>query len=670
SVLLLVAHHTVFDGFSLQPFVRDLAAALGGRLDVDRLRPVRERALHAELRAQVRAAGEPVVEERAAAIGHRLRSAPATVLYPRPNRPVATGFRGARRSVRLTGAQSAAVARTAAALGVTPFGFFTAVYSTVLARFSGTGSVTVGAPLLARRTVGSYDLCGFFVNTLPMVVDVSWDRSFADQVSTVVAPEVDRVRRAVDVPFNRIVRHADPDRGSNRNPLFSVMLAMQDSTATPPDSPVLAVREHGTRTAKFDLWLGVTPTPDGWLLELEHDTELLPEPVVDGIVDSLRRVVDRVTADREVRLADLFDDASTAETFRTDGYWREPPRRDLDGWLAEVSAARTGAVAVESDGRRLTYGELSGQVAAVAAGLRRRGVTAGQVVGLTTDTLVDTVVAILAVLRLRAVFLPLDLTLPADRLAYMIDRAGCRVVVGTGRLDVPVHSLEDLLADPASEPVNSASEPVNSTSEPANSEDGVYVMFTSGSTGSPKGVLMYNRPLVNLTAWQLAALGMDSSTRFLQYAPLGFDVSFQEIVPTLAAGGTVVSREPADRRDLPAVVRRVHDARVTHVYLPVAALRPFVQAAEGVHFAHLRYVCVSGEQLVVDDLVRRFFVRHPGVRLVNLYGPTETHAVTTHRLTGADAEWPGHVPIGLPLTGVTAQVVDRTGHLAPRGVVG
>ncbi|MFC6093983.1 non-ribosomal peptide synthetase [Saccharothrix lopnurensis] len=660
STLLLSVHHTVFDGYSLQPLVRDLDAALAGTLDVAAVRPVRERALRRELDAQVRAAAEAATEERAEAIAARLRGTAPVVLYPRPHRPTTTDFRGARRELPLSAAASAAVDRAITALGVTPFTFFSAVWSAVLARHGGTDRVTFGSPLMARRTLASHDLCGFFVNTLPLVVDVDWDRAFAEHARTAVDREVDAVRRAVTVPFGRVVRHADPDRDGARNPLFSAMLAMQDSTATPPGSAVRAVREHGTGTAKFDLWLGVTPTPDGWVLELEHDLDLLPEPIAGAVEDSLRLALDRAAADPSTPLRDLFDDASAREARHTDGFRREPPCADLDGWLARVAARRPDAVAVEEEGRALTYAELGREVAAVAAGLRGRGVAPGRVVGLTTTTLVDTVVAVLAVLRLRATFLPLDPALPAERLAYVVGRADCRIAVGGGDPGVPVFPVAELRDTAAG-----AGDP-GAPSE----EDGVYVMFTSGSTGNPKGVLMHNRPLVNLTAWQLDALDMDEGTRFLQYAPLGFDVSFQEIVPTLAAGGTVVSRDPADRRDLPAVARRVLDAAVTHVYLPVAALRPFVQAAEGLEFGHLRYVCVSGEQLVLDDVVREFFARHPGVRLVNLYGPTETHAVTTHRLSAEDPHWPAHVPIGVPLTGVTAQVVDRTGHLAPRGVAG
>ncbi len=143
-------------------------------------------------------------------------------------------------------------------------------------------------------------------------------------------------------------------------------------------------------------------------------------------------------------------------------------------------------------------------------------------------------------------------------------------------------------------------------------------------------------------------------------------------MPTLVAGGTIVSREPADRRDFSALVHRLRQTEVTHLYLPVAALRPLVQRilAREVRLSALRYLCVSGEQLTVDDEIRRFFQLHPWCTLVNLYGPTETHAVTTYRLRGDDPVWPGHVPIGLPLTGVTGYVVDDTGHLAPAGVPG
>ncbi|MEV4878676.1 non-ribosomal peptide synthetase [Streptomyces cyaneofuscatus] len=670
ATLLLVVHHLVFDGFSLRQLVRDLTAAVRGELDVDTVRAARERALHRELTAQLRSADDEKAEQAAKALAERLRTTPATVLNPRPHRPTTTGFTGARREIRLSERQSAALDRLCADLEVSPFVLFSAAYAAVLARHSGNSAVVFGSPVMARRTLGSFDLCGFFVNTLPLIVDVPFDTPFDVFVRESVRTEAERVRADAAVSFDRIVRHVDPDRSTNRNPVFSCMLALQDATGAEPGSVVRRVREHGNGTAKFDLWLGVTPAPDGWLLELESDRELLPEPLADALAASLVTLLTRAVDRPGRRLADLFEDASAADSLAHDGFRRPLTEPDLPHAVRAVAAAHPGRTAVEEDQRRVDYGELDRLVTAGAAALAARGVGHGTVVGLTTTTLVDTVVAVLATLTRGAVFLPLDLGLPADRVEYMTQKADCRLVIGEETVDGVGLITPQQLTAPVEEAAlqDGASAPVTATGP----DDGVYIMFTSGSTGRPKGVLMHNGPLRNLTEWQLDALDMDEHTRFLQYAPLGFDVSFQEILPTLVAGGTLVSRDPADRRDLPAVVERVRAHRVTHVYLPVAALPGFVRAAQdtGDDLAHLRQVCVSGEQLLITDQVRGFFAERPHLSLVNLYGPTETHAVTTHRLTAGTSPWPSHVPIGRPLTDVAAHLVDTTGHLAPRGVPG
>ncbi|MEE1943026.1 amino acid adenylation domain-containing protein [Streptomyces sp. TRM 70361] len=664
AALLLVVHHLVFDGFSLSLFAADLSAAVRGLPDQDALCEQREQALYRELAAQSAIARDERTEQAAAALAERLRTTSATVLHPRPGRPSTTDFTGSRTSVRLTNDDSQRLDALCSTLGVTPFAFFAALYAVVLARHTAQDEVVFGSPVVARRTAGSFALCGFFVNTLPTVLDVRWDEPFEDFVRGAARQATDALRRDAAVSFDQVVRHAAPDRSSNRNPLFSCMLAMQDTAGPRSDSVVRAVREHGNDTAKFDLWLGATPSPEGWLLELEHDVRLLPHAVADALADSLRGALHRALRHPGANPAELFEDApaSGAHPGRTP----RPPFPDLHQWLNQAAHRRPTAIAVEEDDRSLTHHDLD-RLADTAAGvLAERGVGPGTVVGLTTSSLVDTVVAIRALLALRAVFLPLDLTLPADRLAHMVRTARCALVIGE---DAPEGTE---VVSPAALATSADHPGAPNGTQPGGTADGVYVMFTSGSTGLPKGVLMHNGPLVNLTAWQIHTLGMDEHTRFLQYAPLGFDVSFQEIIPTLVAGGTVVSRTPADRRDLPAVVRRVREQHVTHLYLPVAALRPFARAAEqaGENLSDLREVCVSGEQLMVDDAVEEFFAARPHLSLLNLYGPTETHAVTTHRLTGRQRPWPRHVPIGRPLPGVDAHVLDRAGRLAPVGVPG
>ncbi|MCM6773980.1 amino acid adenylation domain-containing protein [Nocardia sp. CDC159] len=663
AAVLLCGHHVVGDGISMGPIIRDLQDAITGKYDAEAIsakQAERERAFVKELAAQDRATKAAVATERAKIWAKELADVPPLVLDPRPDRPTETKFRGARLDWRLTEEQSSAVNAMCKRLSVSPFVLFTALYGATMARHAGVERLLVGSPFAARRTVKSFDLVGFFVQTLPVTVEVDWTRTVDEHIGRTVRDAVDYCRSNLDISFNQLVAEVGQDRTSNRNPLFACMLAMQDTYVNADKGPILGVSEPGNGTAKFDLWLGATPVDGCWLLELEYDIELIRPEVAEGILDSLRTALPRALADGSAPLAALFADASLAQSLPAPA-WQLPGATLTE--LIDAAALRTpDAVAVEEPGKQLTYAELITASEQVAAGLIEHGTAAQDVVAIATETLVSTVVAMLAILRCGATFLPVDLTLPAERLAGMLSRSGCKIVIGDG-VDAPgVRTIQCAeLCGPA------RIEGLRGDPEAA-----AYLMFTSGSTGVPKGVLMGQRPLLNLAAWQLTALDHGPETRFFQYAPLGFDVSYQEIIPTLMTGGTVVSRQPVDRRDFPALVRRVAETAVTHLFLPVAALRPFVQAAraEGLRFPALTHFCVSGEQLLVDEEIRAFFVEHERCKLINLYGPTETNAVTEHTLRGPDGPWPVHVPIGSPMPGVAAYIVDTSGHLAPVGVPG
>ncbi|WP_409462160.1 non-ribosomal peptide synthetase [Amycolatopsis sp. GA6-003] len=658
AVLVLAVHHSVFDGYSVGVLRTELNLALQGRLDVESLVPQREAAFAEELTEQVAAAATPDADAAATALADRLRGVSPTVLYPLPGRPPETLFAGARREIPLTPAESAGIDQVCRELEISPFTLFSALHSATLARHTGEDAVVFGASVMTRRTSAAFDLCGFFVNTVPVAVSVHWDQTFADFVTGSVAAEAERARRNAAVPLSRVTARLKPERQGNRNPVFTTLLTMQEPAEAGAGATVRSMRQHGNDTAKFDLLLWVKPIRQGWMLEVEHDQRLLPEPVVSGYVDSLRSAI--ATIGRQhgaITVRELFEDGPAVPELP--GSVVE--HCDFARRVLEVADACPDAVAVEERRTRLAYGELAKRVREVTGGLAERGVGPGDIVGVTTGDLVHSVVAVLAILSRRAVYLPLESDLPAERLAGMVEQAGCETVLGEG--DFPgarVYPIEELRG-PATEPVSGGGR-----------EHGVYTMFTSGSTGRPKGVLMANAPLANLAAWQHRALEMSPRTRFLQYAPLGFDVSFQEIFPTLLAGGTVVSRRPVDRQDLPALVRRAALAEVTHVYLPAAALGAFARAAHaaGELLPTVRFLCVAGEQLVTDELVQRFFAERSHIVLVNMYGPTETHVTTAAFFRAADQPWPVHAPIGRPLPGVLARIVDASGRLAPPGVPG
>ncbi len=317
------------------------------------------------------------------------------------------------------------------------------------------------------------------------------------------------------------------------------------------------------------------------------------------------------------------------------------------------------SVALEFGTRTVTYRQLEEMSASIAAGLLERGVHPGDRVALEADRGPELIAAVLGIARCGAACVPIDPTYPAARRAAMHANAAAAVAISDD-------TLPELLATPPRVAL-----PVVTQEHPA------YVLFTSGSTGQPKAVVMRHRALANLIGWQLATpsgwcseAGRAPST--LQFAPLAFDVSFQEIYSTLCGGGRLVLVSEPDRRDLPTLLRILDDTRTERVFLPYVALEPLAElaVARGVAPAGLRIIVSSGEQLRVTDKIRGLCSDIDGVILENQYGPTETHVVTHFSMSGDPARFPALPPVGVPIDNVTVVVLDAHGRRLPEGAPG
>jgi amino acid adenylation domain-containing protein len=346
--------------------------------------------------------------------------------------------------------------------------------------------------------------------------------------------------------------------------------------------------------------------------------------------------------------------------------------------LVEAQAARTpDAEAVRLGQRTLRYAELDREANRLARQLRARGVGPDVPVALYVERSLEMVVGLLAVLKAGGAYVPLDPSHPADRTAVILEGARPAVILSQRALQaaLPAGTAEVLLLDalmsaPAESP--DADAPLPATVPPMSPEQLAYVIYTSGSTGTPKGVAMPHRGLVNLLHWQLSNPEVARPQRTLQFAALGFDVAFQEIFATLVAGGTLVLIDESVRRDPQALVAVLREHRVERLFLPFIALQNFAEYAVAADesLPDLQDVMTAGEQLHASPAVRAFFTRHPGCRLHNQYGPTESHVVTALQLAADPREWAALPSIGRPVANNRIHVLDRHGRVAPLGVSG
>ena len=335
----------------------------------------------------------------------------------------------------------------------------------------------------------------------------------------------------------------------------------------------------------------------------------------------------------------------------------------LSHWLRTASDKNPDGIALEYSEIRLSYAALSLKVRQQADLLREAGLVPGDRIAIAATRSPDTVITILAAVEAGVAYVPLDLSYPADRLQAMLADAQPRVVVGEpGALS----ALQDLVGPMPS--LDAVAPPQGVTY--AASSDLTYVLFTSGSTGRPKGVAMGDLPLRHLIQWHAQHPRLRQAARTLQFAPLSFDVHFQEIFSTLACGGTLVLIPDSHRRD-PALLREaLQTQRVERIFLPYVALQMLAQADEDAHGEGkpplaLREVVSAGEQLQVTPTIRGLFERLPQAALHNHYGPTESHVVTAFELTGPPASWPGIPPIGTALPHVLLALRDPdTGTLS------
>ncbi|EPX59029.1 Long-chain-fatty-acid--CoA ligase [Cystobacter fuscus DSM 2262] len=669
-LLLVTMHHIISDGWSTGVMMSEFATNYeglrrGGPPTLPEL-PI-QYADHALWQRQMLSG--PLLEEQLAYWRKQLADMPPALRLPldRP-RPAKPSHKGAEHVVWIPLEIATGLRELAHREGATLFMVLLAAFQLLLSRLTGQEDIAVGTPIAGRMRRELEGLIGFFVNTLVLRADSSGNPSFAQFLARVTETTLNAYANQ-DVPFDMLVERLAPRREPGLTPLFQVMFTVQNAwtegvrleglTATP--------REVHGGTAKFDLMLQVRERADGLEAMFEYSTELFDAATVERmgrcyatLLEGLRKTGGGARC-RELRLLGEGERRQLLEEWnRTASDF--PRERCVHELFEEQAELHPEAIAVEAEGESLTYRELNLRANRVAHALRERGVAPESRVGLCVERSPEMLVAMLGILKAGGAYVPLDPRLPAERLSFMTRDVGLQVVVAS-RAHRPVAERLGEVLEPGSW-LGESSATANPVSG-ARAENLVYVMYTSGSTGEPKGVAIEHRNVNRLVRGaNYVHLGPDEV--FLQLAPSSFDASTFEIWGCLLNGGRLVLPPPKEG-SLRRLSELLEQHGVTTLWLTAGLFHQFVQEdVDGL--ARVRQVLAGGDVLSPWH-VRRFLERG-GRRLINGYGPTETTTFACcHRMERPEQVGES-VSIGRPIANTTAYVVDTAGELVPMGVAG
>ncbi|WP_327701913.1 amino acid adenylation domain-containing protein [Streptomyces decoyicus] len=573
----------------------------------------------------------------------------------------------------------------------TPYMVLVAAFAVVLARWSGEQDVVIGSPLAGRSHPELELLAGFFVNTLPLRVDVPGATSFAALLAEVKQTCTEAYAHQ-DVPFGKLVQALRPDRSLGPVPLVQVMLALRDVPGQAPALAGLDVEELDLATnqdaSKFDLVLDLVPEPDGRLRSrVEFSTDLFEAATAGRIADAFVRVLEAALAESD-QLVDRLPLVSADERAHLVGELSgdgDASAADTAGLLhtliEEQARARPDATAVACGTTELTYRELTERAGLLAHRLRSLGAGPEQLIGVCLSRSADMVVALLGILKAGAAYLPLDPGYPQNRIDLMVRDSGVSIVVteravaATGRLNVGEDNgagagltpdlvlVDDLGVEGTAEPLPELAHPRTLA----------YVIYTSGSTGLPKGSANEHGGVVNTLAGLNRTLGLKPTDRMLAISSLNYDMSVYEILGSLLAGACVVV-PPADLEVTDPIRLRqlLIDARVTTWSSAPALLELLVNhvhGGPGLDGTALRMAVLGGDRME-PGLAGRLGELLPDLRLYNLAGMTEVSYCSTYHLVRRPEPVPGIIPWGRPLPNQRLYVLDAHGEPVPVGVRG
>lgn len=597
-------------------------------------------------------------------------------------RPAVQTFKGVSKTIEFQPELTQKLKQISEQHGATLYMTLLAAFNVLLHRYTGQDDLIVGTPTTGRSRNELTPLVGYFVNPLPIRSDLSGNPKFTEFLSHVRKTVVEAIDHQ-NYPLGLLVEKLHPQRDTSRTPLFQVMFVFQrahllfeeglssfaistESTQMNLGGLPLEAFELEEWLSPFDFTLMMAESKNKLAASLTYNTALFDAEMIDRMLAHFQTLLDSIAKNPEQRIGNLAllpksHLKQLLEKFNaTDNEF--PADKCIHELFEEKVNQNLDAIAVVFEDQQLTYQELNQRANKLAHHLQKMGVAPEVVVGICVERSIEMIVAMWAVLKAGGAYLPLDPAYPVERLRLMLDDSGSPVLITQKKLDVNItdNKIKTIHLDTDWDNISKQSHE-NPTSK-TTPENLAYVIYTSGSTGKPKGTLLQHRGLCNFATAHVKALGVDSTSRWLQFASFSFDASVSEIFTTFMAGGMLYLAQRETILATPSLIDLLVKQQINTAILPPSMLA--ILPAD--KLAGLQTVISAGESLPLDVVAdwakgRKFF---------NGYGPTEATVGPTIYQVDQVPKGATVIPIGKPLDNIKTYILDKNMNPVPLGVNG
>jgi amino acid adenylation domain-containing protein len=651
-LFMLDIHHLVADGISIQVLVRDLMALYDGR----ELAPLKIQYKDVCRWQHSRRQQERLMAQEAYWLKRLAGELPVLHLPTDYDRPPVQSFEGSALYFQLSPVETEQLKALTSGQGCTLYMVLLALFGVFLSKLGGAEEVVVGTPVAGRRHDDLYPLIGMFVNTLVMRVRPKDDQSFSTflrELSTEALTAFDNQ----EYPFEELVEKVEVSRDTGRNPLFDVIFALQNVDIPEINITGLKLSPHPVdfRTAKFDLSLLCSEKAGGLWFMMEYCSRLFKGGTIERFSRYFCHLTRSAAADprQQIRQMELVPAAEKQKILKEFNDTRSdyPADRTIPQLFDRQVEAGPDRLALTAQLGQFSYRQLDRLSGHLARRLAEDGVRLDTLVAVMVERSVEMVVGILGILKAGCAYLPIDPDYPQERRQFMLADSGARILLDDHSLGQINRSISesDVFTQPARlEPTNLA-----------------YVLYTSGTTGRPKGVMVNHRSVVRLVK-HTNYIALGPHTRLLQTGPLTFDASTFEIWGPLLNGGVLHIMPPHLLLMAQPLKDKLLVSCINTLWMTAPLFNQMVEVDIDL-FSGLGCLLVGGDRLspVHINRVRR---RYPRLAIINGYGPTENTTFST--TFTIDREYEGRIPIGRPIANSTAYIADRHQHILPPGIAG